>query len=97
MPVTITNLQPSGPLHVPLTSGRTLRLSPGQSSEAIPDVEVENNDQVDRLVGGGLVEVATAEDTDEDDVQDSGAHVRPRRTRGRASASAKSDDDAPDQ
>ncbi|GAA2623948.1 hypothetical protein [Paractinoplanes durhamensis] len=58
MPVTITNLQSAGPLHVPLASGRTLRLSPGQTSAEIPDVEVDDNDAVERLRNGGLVEVA---------------------------------------
>jgi hypothetical protein len=80
MPVTITNLQSSGPLYVRLTSGRTLRLSPGQRSEAIADVEVQDNDQVGRLMGGGLVEVA----------HDPDARARSGGTRGRTSTRAKS-------
>lgn len=61
MPVTITNLLPSGPLHVPLASGRTLRLSPGQTSAELPEVEVAGNARVDKLVARGVVEVTRAD------------------------------------
>lgn len=49
MPVDIRNLTPRFVL-VPLNSGRTLRLSPGQTSGELPDVEVQNNPKVDKLV-----------------------------------------------
>jgi len=57
MPITLTNLQASRPLHVPLSSGVTLRLSPGQTSGALPDVEISDNPKVEKLAGQGLIDV----------------------------------------
>ncbi|MFD1214349.1 hypothetical protein ACFQ36_20165 [Arthrobacter sp. GCM10027362] len=59
MPVRIKSLLSSGPLWVPLTSGATLRLSPGQLSPAVADVEVQDNQAVDSLVGRGIIDVLT--------------------------------------
>jgi hypothetical protein len=62
MPVVVTNLS-SSPLLLRLTSGATLRLSPGSASEALADVEVQKNPKVDRLRDQRviLVEPATGE------------------------------------
>jgi hypothetical protein len=62
MPVVVTNLS-SSPLLLRLTSGATLRLSPGSASEALADVEVQKNPKVDRLRDQrvNLVEPATEE------------------------------------
>jgi hypothetical protein len=58
MPVTIRSLVHSRPLVVPLTTGTALRLSPGQSSGELPDIEVQDNPKIDKLSGLGLIEVA---------------------------------------
>jgi len=57
MAVTITNLRASGPVLVPLTTGGTVRLSPGQQSEPLPDVAVADNAKVDKLQRLGLIGV----------------------------------------
>ncbi|MCG2622435.1 hypothetical protein LVY72_10975 [Arthrobacter sp. I2-34] len=57
MPVRIKSLLTSGPLWVPLTSGTSLRLSPGQLSPETADVEVQGNQAVDSLVGRGIIQV----------------------------------------
>lgn len=59
MPVTFVNRSASSPLLIPLTNGQTLRLSPGGSSERLPDREAENNPKVDKLRRQGLLEVVT--------------------------------------
>jgi hypothetical protein len=59
MPVTFVNRSVSSPLLVPLSSGMTLRLPPGGSSEKLPDREAENNPKVDKLRRQGLLEVIT--------------------------------------
>jgi hypothetical protein len=62
MPVKITNLAISGPVLVPLSSGRTVRLSPGQVSDEMPDVEVVDNAKVDKLRRQGLIDVETTDE-----------------------------------
>jgi len=57
MPITLTSLVPSGPVHVPMATGGTLRLSPGQTSEQLPDAEATNNPTLDKLVDAGIVEL----------------------------------------
>jgi hypothetical protein len=57
MAVRIRSLQVSGPLVVPLTSGRSVRLSPGGASEELPDVEVTNNAKVEKLRERRLIDV----------------------------------------
>ena len=64
MAVRIWNLGTSCPILVPLASGATLRLSPGQASEEIPDVEVVDNAKVDKLRRQRLIDIETT-DTDE--------------------------------
>jgi hypothetical protein len=50
MAVTIRSLAVSGPLVVPLTSGAAVRLSPGEVSEELAEVEVADNPKVDKLL-----------------------------------------------
>ena len=57
MSVHLRNLRASSPLHVPLTSGESVRLSPEQSSPEIPEAEVLNNPKVTRLVEAGDLEI----------------------------------------
>jgi hypothetical protein len=59
MPVTFVNRSASRPLLIPLTNGKSLRLSPGGSSEKLPDREAENNPKVDKLRRQGLLDVLT--------------------------------------
>ena len=61
MAVRIRSLTRSGHLLVPLSSGTTVRLSPGQSSGEMPDVEVTDNAKVDKLRLQGLIDVETTE------------------------------------
>jgi len=49
MPVTIRNLTPR-PVIVPLNSGTNLRLSPGEVSGDVQDVELKENPKVDKLL-----------------------------------------------
>jgi hypothetical protein len=62
MTVRIRSLVTSGPVLIPLSSGLTLRLSPGQVSDDLPDVEVANNAKVDKLQRQGMIDVATAKE-----------------------------------
>ncbi len=48
MPIKITNLA-STAAFVPLNSGPTLRLSPGETSEELADVEIKSNSHVEKL------------------------------------------------
>jgi hypothetical protein len=61
MPVKITSLLTSRPIIVPLTSGTAVRLSPGQTSEELGDVEVENNPKVDKLQQQRVIAVENVE------------------------------------
>jgi hypothetical protein len=66
MPVKVKSLLRSGPIVVPLTTGATLRLSPGETSAELPDVEITNNPKVDKLQAQGVIGIekvskATAE------------------------------------
>ena len=53
MSVRLKNLRAAGPLYVPLTSGHSVRLSPQQSSEELPEIEVRDNPKITRLVDQG--------------------------------------------
>jgi hypothetical protein len=61
MGVKIRNLLTSGPIIVPLSTGASVRLSPGQISDELPDVAVADNPKVDKLRTQGLIDV---EETD---------------------------------
>lgn len=65
MAIRIKSLLVSGPVVVPLNSGVTVRLSPGQSSRELDDVEVAENPKVDKLAGRGVIEVESTDDEDE--------------------------------
>ncbi|MGH3901557.1 MAG: hypothetical protein ACRDTA_25545 [Pseudonocardiaceae bacterium] len=77
MPVKITNLLTSRPIVVPLTTGATLRLSPGQTSEELADVEVKNNAKVDKLQEQGVIEVGDTEVGDTEEAKDEAAAAEP--------------------
>jgi hypothetical protein len=64
MPLRIKNLLTSRPVVVPLNTGAALRLSPGQLSDELPDVEAKDNARVDRLRQQGVIEVVGAEEED---------------------------------
>jgi len=66
MAVRIKSLATSGPVLVPLSTGTTVRLSPGQVSDEMPDVEITNNAKVDRLQRQGLIAVETAAEPEAD-------------------------------
>ncbi len=57
MALRIRSLRTAGPILVPLNSGRTVRLSPGQDSDELPDTEVAGNAAVDKLRRRGLIDV----------------------------------------
>lgn len=57
MSVRLRNLRTSAPLHVPLTSGESVRVSPQQSSPDIDEAEVLNNPKVTRLIEQGDLEI----------------------------------------
>jgi len=59
MAVRIRSLITSGPVLVPLSTGATVRLSPGQVTDDLPDVEVANNAKVEKLRRQGLIGVET--------------------------------------
>jgi hypothetical protein len=62
MAVRIRSLLGAGPIMIPLSTGRYVRLSPGQSSDKLQDVEVAANAKIDKLRGQGLIEVETLAD-----------------------------------
>jgi hypothetical protein len=61
MPYTLTSTQASGPLHVSLASGATVRLGPGETSAELPDVEVQSSPTVQKLRDRGVLQVRTVE------------------------------------
>ena len=65
MAVRIRSLLVSGPIIVPLSTGRNVRLSPGQSSAELHDVEVANNAKVDKLRRQGVIEVETVDEAED--------------------------------
>jgi hypothetical protein len=60
MAVRVRSLLTSRPIIVPLGSGSSLRLSPGQTSDEIPDVEVQNNPKIEKLKDQGVIVVESA-------------------------------------
>jgi len=57
MTVTIKNLLVAGPVAIPLSTGEWLRLSPGEQSPELPDVEATANEKVDKLRRQRIIEV----------------------------------------
>jgi hypothetical protein len=60
--IKIKSLDTSRPVLVPLSTGRAVRLSPGQLSGEMPDVEVANNAKVEKLQRQGLIAVVTTDE-----------------------------------
>ncbi len=56
MPVTLENLS-DRPVLFLLASGDTVRLSPGETSDELPDVEVTANSKVEKLRSRGVIGV----------------------------------------
>ena len=61
MTVTIKNLLVSGPVAIPLTTGQSLRLSPGEESPELPDIEATDNAKIDKLRRQRVIEVVMTE------------------------------------
>jgi len=59
MVVRIRSLLVSGPVVIPLNTGSVLRLSPGEVSDELPDVEVADNAKVGKLLRQRVIEVDT--------------------------------------
>lgn len=88
MAIRIKSLLVSGPVVIPLNSGATVRLSPGQTSEELADVEVADSQKVAKLTGRGVIAVETdgadgaeAEPEDKTSKADSGARSSTRKRR----------------
>jgi hypothetical protein len=73
MAIRIKSLLVSGPVTVPLNSGVTVRLSPGQSSAELADVEAADNPKVDKLLARGAIEVETVSEKKSESKDDDGA------------------------
>ncbi|MEV6871443.1 hypothetical protein [Amycolatopsis sp. NPDC051128] len=76
MPVRIRSLLVTGPVVIPLNTGRNVRLSPGESSAELHDVEVADNVKVDKLVSQGVIAV--------DETTEESAPAAPSRSRKRS-------------
>jgi hypothetical protein len=48
-------------LLVPLNSGETIYLAPGEASSAVDEVETRDNEKIEKLLRGGLIEAVEAE------------------------------------
>jgi hypothetical protein len=100
MPITLTNLQTSRPLHVPLNGGATVRLSPGETSAALPDVEVSGNAKVEKLAGLGLLGIGADVPADDDAADSTQSRTTARsgaRSRARKEASTADDGGSTDE
>lgn len=64
MAVRIRSLLVTGPLLVPLSSGGSVRLSPGEVTDELADVEVTNNAKVDKLRERRLIDVESIGEED---------------------------------
>jgi hypothetical protein len=95
MTVRIRSLVTSGPLLVPLSSGSCLRLSPGEVTDALAEVDITSNAKVDKLTERRLINVeqvdedpspevdAPAAASHESDHENSSAEASPRGSRSR--------------
>jgi hypothetical protein len=57
MPITITSLQLSGPLVIPLASGASLRLAPGATSAPLAEADIVGNPKIEKLTAQGAIAV----------------------------------------
>jgi len=87
MAVKIKSLRVSGPVLVPLTTGTTLRLSPGQVSPELADVEVADNAKVDKLLQQGVIEVETTGETSGPEPEATAETATPAKSRKRPDSS----------
>jgi hypothetical protein len=85
MTVTIKNLLTSGPVAIPLTTGQWLRLSPGEESPELPDLEATANAKVDKLRSQRVIEIVQTDSPtgDSDDTAAAPAKTR-KSTRSRS-------------
>ena len=74
MTVTIKNLLVAGPVAIPLSTGQWLRLSPGEESSELSDIEATANAKVDKLRRQGVIEVVETDSATSD--SDAGAEER---------------------
>jgi hypothetical protein len=79
MAITIKSLLTSGPVWVPLTTGGSVRLSPGESSSELPDVAVTDNAKVDKLRELGVIGVETVAEASEETPPAATEPARPRK------------------
>jgi len=86
MAVRIRSLVMWGPIQVPLSSGPSVRLSPLQLSDDLPDVEVVNNAKVDKLRQQGLIDVEQVADEQAEGADTDEAPDAEQRSRGRKRA-----------
>jgi hypothetical protein len=63
MVVRIKSLLVVGPLLVPLNSGGTVRLSPGQESGDLAEMEIADNTKVDKLLQRRAIEIVTVQES----------------------------------
>lgn len=70
MAIRIRSLLVSGPVVIPLNSGATVRLSPGQTSDELADVEVADSAKVAKLAGRGVIAVETGDAGSEAEPED---------------------------
>ena len=78
MAIKIKSLLTSGPVWVPLTTGNSVRLSPGEISAELPDVALASNDAADKLRRLGVIDVETIEAAAEKKTADEPARPRKR-------------------
>jgi hypothetical protein len=85
--IRLRNRQTSRHLYVQLKTGASLRLSPGQVSDELPDVAVADSLKVDELVAQGLIDVEEAETaTGSQEAEEAEPQSRPRSRRRGTSA-----------
>jgi hypothetical protein len=77
MAVRIRSLLVSGPLVVPLSGGGSVRLSPGEATGELPDVEVTNNAKVDKLRERRLIDVEPVAEKPPEPAEESAADEEP--------------------
>lgn len=58
MPLILTNMQLNAPVVVRLASGISVRLAPAEASQPLPDAEVLQSLDVDKLRARGVIDVA---------------------------------------
>lgn len=88
MAVRIRSLLISGPLMVPLSDGGSVRLSPGEVTGELPDVEVMDNAKVDKLLERRLIDVEQVDEEPPEPDAESAADEEPGPEAGKQPARA---------